>query len=164
MSSTTPNIGLTKTTAAETIGQNWAASNDSGGNFDIIDTKMGAVGNTSLQAQVTALNSNITNNYTDYDSTGKYHIRISQMGKMVTVSGVIFGTGTSEYLSAVALPTPAKYDGGSELMGNALIFYARNQNTGATKQLRCGSSYYIYLDSDMASGVPFAFAFSYCKA
>ena len=61
MSSTTPNIGLTKTTAAETIGQNWAASNDSGGNFDIIDTKMGAVGNTSLQAQVTALNSKITN-------------------------------------------------------------------------------------------------------
>ena len=59
MSSTTPNIGLTKTTAAETIGQNWAASNDSGGNFDIIDTKMGAVGNTSLQAQVTALNSKI---------------------------------------------------------------------------------------------------------
>lgn len=61
MSSTTPNIGLTKTTAAETIGQNWAASNDSGGNFDIIDTKMGAVGNTSLQAQVTALNSNKAN-------------------------------------------------------------------------------------------------------
>lgn len=61
MSSTTPNLGLTKTTAAETIGQNWAASNDSGGNFDIIDTKMGAVGNTSLQAQVTALNSNKAN-------------------------------------------------------------------------------------------------------
>lgn len=59
MSSTTPNLGLTKTTAAETIGQNWAASNDSGGNFDIIDTKMGAVGNTSLQAQVTALSSQI---------------------------------------------------------------------------------------------------------
>lgn len=61
MSSTTPNIGLTKTTAAETIGQNWAASNDSGGNFDIIDTKMGAVGNTSLQAQVDALSSQLEN-------------------------------------------------------------------------------------------------------
>ena len=61
MSSTTPNLGLTKTTAAETIGQNWAASNDSGGNFDIIDTKMGAVGNTSLQAQVTALSSQLAN-------------------------------------------------------------------------------------------------------
>lgn len=58
MSSTTPNLGLTKTTAAETIGQNWAASNDSGGNFDIIDTKMGAVGNQSVQAQLDALNSN----------------------------------------------------------------------------------------------------------
>lgn len=63
MSSTTPNIGLTKTTAAETIGQNWAASNDSGGNFDIIDTKMGAVGNTSLQAQVDALSSQLTSQY-----------------------------------------------------------------------------------------------------
>ena len=59
MSSTTPNIGLTKTTAAETIGQNWAASNDSGGNFDIIDTKMGAVGNTSVQAQLDALSSQL---------------------------------------------------------------------------------------------------------
>ena len=59
MSSTTPNLGLTKTTAAETIGQNWAASNDSGGNFDIIDGKMGPVGNTSLQAQINALNSNL---------------------------------------------------------------------------------------------------------
>ena len=60
MSSTTPNLGLTKTTAAETIGQNWAASNDSGGNFDIIDTKMGAVGNTSVQAQLDTLNSKTT--------------------------------------------------------------------------------------------------------
>lgn len=59
MSSTTPNLGLTKTTAAETIGQNWAASNDSGGNFDIIDTKMGAVGNQSVQAQLDALNSKL---------------------------------------------------------------------------------------------------------
>lgn len=61
MSSTTPNLGLTKTTASETIGQNWAASNDSGGNFDIIDTKMGAVGNTSLQAQVNELSSQFGN-------------------------------------------------------------------------------------------------------
>ena len=60
MSSTTPNIGLTKTTAAETIGQQWAASNDSGGNFDIIDTKMGAVGSQSVQAQLDALNSNLS--------------------------------------------------------------------------------------------------------
>lgn len=59
MSSTTTNLGLTKTTAAETIGQTWAASNESGGNFDIIDGKMGAVGDTSLQAQVNALNSKL---------------------------------------------------------------------------------------------------------
>lgn len=71
MSSTTPNLGLTKTTAAETIGQNWAASNDSGGNFDIIDTKMGAVGNTSVQAQLDALNSKTTPLYKEVNGTSK---------------------------------------------------------------------------------------------
>lgn len=75
MSSTTTNLGLTKTTAAETIGQTWAASNESGGNFDIIDTKMGAVGNTSLQAQVTALNSKIarTNVGVTLNTTGNQY-------------------------------------------------------------------------------------------
>ena len=80
MSSTTPNLGLTKTTAAETIGQNWAASNESGGNFDIIDTKMGAVGNQSVQAQLNALNSNKANNgYVQKLSTTEYAIPIAQL-------------------------------------------------------------------------------------
>lgn len=60
MSSTTPNIGMTKTTASETIGQNWAANNETGGNLDILDTKIGPVGNTSVQAQIDALNSKLT--------------------------------------------------------------------------------------------------------
>lgn len=60
MSSTTTNLGLTKMTNSETIGQWSNANNGSGGNLDIIDTKMGPVGNTSLQAQVNALNSQMT--------------------------------------------------------------------------------------------------------
>ena len=97
MSSTTPNIGLTKTTAAETIGQNWAASNDSGGNFDIIDTKMGAVGNTSLQAQVTALNSKIAY-FTDVQitisSTNLINVDLPSLsGRRVLAVSFIYNSG-----------------------------------------------------------------------
>lgn len=59
MSSRTTNIGLEKVTSDQTIGDLQESMNGSGGNMDIIDTKMGPVGNTSLQAQVNALNSNI---------------------------------------------------------------------------------------------------------
>ena len=58
--STTTNIGLTKVASSATIGDWSDANNGSGGNLDIIDAKMGAVGNTSLQAQINTLNSNIT--------------------------------------------------------------------------------------------------------
>lgn len=54
MASTTPNIGLTLPAGTEKRSR--AIWND---NFTIIDTKIGAVGNTSLQAQVTALNSQL---------------------------------------------------------------------------------------------------------
>lgn len=59
MSSTTTNIGLTKMATGETIGQWSDANNGSGGNLDIIDTKMGPVGATSLQAQINALSSQL---------------------------------------------------------------------------------------------------------
>ena len=61
MSRTTTNLGLTAVTNSETIGDFSDAMNASGGNLDIIDGKMGAVGNTSLQAQINTLNSKITN-------------------------------------------------------------------------------------------------------
>ena len=98
MSSTTPNLGLTKTTAAETIGQNWAASNDSGGNFDIIDTKMGAVGNTSVQAQLDALNSKIATkagSVTDIPSGATNNLTVRQSGNVVSVWGYINGLSLS---------------------------------------------------------------------
>lgn len=96
MSSTTPNLGLTKTTAAETIGQNWAASNESGGNFDIIDTKMGAVGSQSVQAQLDALNSKLTPTYATVTLasgiTGT--VMIMRMGKLRVLTGY-FNPNTS---------------------------------------------------------------------
>lgn len=61
MSTQTPNIGLTKVVSSETIGDLQNSMNASGGNMDIIDTKMGPVGNTSLQAQINTLNSQMAN-------------------------------------------------------------------------------------------------------
>ncbi len=60
MSRTTTNMGLTVVTNSETLGDFSDAMNASGGNLDIIDGKMGPVGNTSLQAQLDALNSKST--------------------------------------------------------------------------------------------------------
>ena len=54
MASTTTNIGLTKP-----AGTDQALISAINGNMDIIDTKMGAVGNTSVQGQITALSDQI---------------------------------------------------------------------------------------------------------
>ena len=56
MASTTTNIGLTKP-----AGTDQALISAINGNMDIIDTKMGAVGNTSVQGQITALSDQIAN-------------------------------------------------------------------------------------------------------
>lgn len=53
MASTTPNIGLTLPTGTE----GWKRSVING-NFTILDTKIGAVGNTPLQTQINTLSSN----------------------------------------------------------------------------------------------------------
>lgn len=93
MSSTTPNIGLTKVDRAggETVGQWSDANNGSGGNLDIIDTKMGAVGNTSLQAQINTLNSKIKLiQLTKTTSSGYFGILPSEIpfGKKLLVQNV----------------------------------------------------------------------------
>ena len=54
MASTTPNIGLTLPTGTE----GWKRSVING-NFTILDTKMGAVGNTPLQTQINTLSSQL---------------------------------------------------------------------------------------------------------
>ena len=55
MASTTPNIGLTLPTGTE----GWKRSVING-NFTILDTKIGAVGNTPLQTQINTLSSQLT--------------------------------------------------------------------------------------------------------
>lgn len=146
MATTTPNIGLTLPDGTENINRSII-----NGNNTLIDTAVGA------------LNSKITNNYTDYNSNGNYHVRVVQLGKMVIVSGEVFGKGTEGYITDIPLPTPFGYDGGSELLANAIIFYARNQSTGAIQQMRTGASHYIYREAAMTNGQPYSFAFSYCK-
>ena len=148
MSSTTPNIGLTKTTAAETIGQNWAASNDSGGNFDIIDTKMGAVVNTSVQAQLDALNSKFTKTSTIISEQGGIAFCVAyKKAGWVTVIGHSAGqrqlTGSGSFQDFETLPEgyrPAEvqYGVGTSASGvgiafeigtNGLIKYLTPSNT-----------------------------------
>lgn len=89
MSSRTTNIGLEKVTSDQTIGDLQESMNGSGGNMDIIDTKMGPVGNTSLQAQVDALNSNLVPAYgtltLENGVTG--NVVIIRMGKMRVLTG-----------------------------------------------------------------------------
>lgn len=103
MSRTTTNLGLTAVTNSETIGDFSDAMNASGGNLDIIDGKMGAVGNTSLQAQVNALNSKLATTYGSIDGqeitwerTGNVVI-IYFNGKNVTTS--------SAWATLVTLPS-----------------------------------------------------------
>ena len=131
MSSTTPNLGLTKTTAAETIGQNWAASNDSGGNFDIIDTKMGAVGNTSLQAQVDALNSNkasvsdLTNSVAIGENVTVERLAVYRIGKVVFFS---FRASCSAEFDVLInnLPPARQTTGICPFAGSQLAYIAQN--------------------------------------
>ena len=84
MSSTTTNLQLTLPTGTE----GWKRSVING-NFTILDTKMGAVGNTSLQAQVDALSSQLTPSYAtvtlESGITGT--IYIMRMGKLRVLTG-----------------------------------------------------------------------------
>ena len=101
--------------------------------------------------------------YTDYNKTGDYHVRVAITGKIVTVSGIIFGKGTAGYVTEVILPTPFGFvPNDSEYIANAVIFYARNQQTGAIQQMRAGGNFFIYRETAMTNGQPYAFGFSYC--
>jgi hypothetical protein len=72
MATTTTNIGLTKPATSESA--SILVIND---NMDTIDTKMGAVGNTSLQSQVTTLDGKVTPkgtaNLNTATEAGKYY-------------------------------------------------------------------------------------------
>ena len=108
-----------------------------------------------------AVSSEVENNYSDYFKENDYAIRIATTGKMVVVSGVVFGTGTAGYIP-LSLPIPANYNDPATLT-NAIIFYARNQSTGAIVQMRCGGSFSIYREASLTNGQQYSFAFAYCK-
>lgn len=109
---------------------------------------------------INALSEHIANNYTDYNVSNDYNIRVCQLGKMVVVSGIIYGTATAEYCGP-SLPSPAMYNDGV-INSNAVVFHARNQSTGDIVQLRCGGNFRIYREASMTNGVQFAFGFAYC--
>lgn len=97
---------------------------------------------------------------TDYnDNTNNtYHLRVVQIGRGVIVSGEVKGTGTGEYLTTVKLPKP-------NVSALSLVFRARcveGTQAGEVRDIRCGSSFYIYLDAAMASGSRWQFSFAYC--
>jgi len=97
MSRTTTNLGLTAVTNSETIGDFSDAMNASGGNLDIIDAKMGAVGNTSLQAQVTALNSKTTKKFaftsSGADRNAVLHAWMADVHSSISVGEIACMTG-----------------------------------------------------------------------
>lgn len=113
----------------------------------------------------TSLSEQVANNYTDYNSTGDYHVRVCVLGKMVVVSGEVVGTGAAGYIDAINLPSPFAYDANQEVgQANAVVFLARNQATGAYQQIHCGGNFKIYRESGMTNGQWYSFGFSYCKA
>lgn len=94
----------------------------------------------------------------DYYVANDYRVRVCQIGKVVVVSGIIYGTGRNEYLG-FSLPTFSFNS--QEDKANALVFMARNQSNGAYKTLRAGGNFAIYRESDMTAGTVYSFAFSY---
>ena len=81
MATTTTNLGLTKPAYADDA--DIAVIN---GNMDILDTKIGAVGNTDLQSQVTTLNTNLANIITSF-STSSIAIDIPNSKDFMIVFG-----------------------------------------------------------------------------
>ncbi len=84
MASTTTNIGLTKP-----AGTDQALISAINGNMDIIDTKMGAVGNTSVQSQITSLSDQISTivRY-DYSNDSGKNISVTRIGKICMINCV----------------------------------------------------------------------------
>lgn len=111
------------------------------------------------RAEFNTLNSSqSTVSVTNYVKANDYRVRICRIGHMVSVSGYIYGTGSTGYIQDI--PLPFMYNDGT--VPQAIIFQARDQSTGAIVTLRCGGSFYIYRESSLASGNIYSFAFSYC--
>lgn len=106
MSSRTTNIGLEKVTSDQTIGDLQESMNGSGGNMDIIDTKMGPVGNTSLQAQVNALNSQLTKTTKDGSTFTEVNGNITiNTSRINSKAGIVTCTIAMKITGAIAAYT-----------------------------------------------------------
>lgn len=101
MASTTPNIGLTLPTGTE----GWKRSVING-NFMILDTKIGAVGNTSLQSQINTLSSNLTIKSYEFTNigfnAGDVGIRAVQQSKDLTSDINTYGTPISAIITSIS--------------------------------------------------------------
>ena len=79
MASTTTNIGLTKP-----AGTDQALISAINGNMDIIDTKMGAVGNTSVQGQINALSDQIESQTITVSSLANFESQLNTLISTMT--------------------------------------------------------------------------------
>ena len=144
MASTTTNIGLTKP-----AGTDQALISAINGNMDIIDTKMGAVGNTSVQGQITALSDQIATSDASTDNTNnlKWYIK----------DDIVFARAYGVSLTAGQLTTnlPAPKNGdyvtmplfnGSDIVGYMYFFndkWTTARQTGVSATEGYGSCMYI---------------------
>ena len=99
MASTTTNIGLTKP-----AGTDQALISAINGNMDIIDTKMGAVGNTSVQSQITSLSDQMANviKFTDLQITPGSAGEYSLSGISGISSDTVLSVVVKDYNNAIA--------------------------------------------------------------
>lgn len=118
MATTTPNIGLTLPAGTE----GWKRSVING-NFMILDTKIGAVGNTSLQSQINTLSIQIANPknvaYTSVTGT-------SQAQFETALTTALNGMGTGE---ARVCPAYANYSQSLTNGGQGVAFLVKQQST-----------------------------------
>ena len=141
MASTTTNIGLTKP-----AGTDQALISAINGNMDIIDTKMGAVGNTSVQSQITSLS----------DQIGNHHI------KSFTLTNIAIADGTPSSPSFITLDL-SSYVPSGEVIYNAIVsvksgiswYNLPNISNAADKYLlleRVGTSSLVLKNTDTGWG------------
>lgn len=102
----TPNIGLRRPQGTDP-----ASVDDINYNSNLLDTKLGAVGNTSVQEQINSLNSKISTYLNAYDSRVKNaapsdNAKVTKRGNVVSLTGYIeyLITPTSAQTSVLVLP------------------------------------------------------------
>lgn len=123
---------------------------------DVSAVALNTSGDATIGGDLTINNNVLGYEITDYAVENDHNFKVVKLGSTVIVTGVFYGTGVAGYVN-VNLPVPYTPSG----LGSALVFKARNQNTGDFVDVRCGGSFAIYREAAFTNGVPFAFSFSY---